>query len=97
MVKYSNSFLIYAVSLLVLMYFIFHIFHGARGLYAEKNLDIDIKSLEVQLADLQKTRTNLEWKIKNLGGGNGRVDADLLSEYMRNLGYVKSDEVLLLE
>lgn len=88
---------IYGFCLLVMSYFVFHIFHGERGLYSEEKLQIKINELSSELAGLQGERKELKWKIDNLGSGNGRVDPDLLTEYMRDLGYVTEDEYLFVE
>ena len=92
------SFPVYVLFTLILSYFIFHIFHGERGLYAQKKLDVKIATLMDELSELQKEREDLSWKIKHLGGnGSQKIDADLLSEKMRELGYAQKDEILLVE
>ena len=91
------SLIFYGLSFLVISYFIFHIYHGDRGLYARDTLSVKIASLEKELAEITEKREKLEWKINHLGSGRGTVDPDLLLEHMRDLGYVRSDEILLVE
>ena len=91
------SFIFYGFSFLVISYFIFHIYHGDRGLYARDKLEVKIQSLESELHDITQKRERLEWKINHLGSGRGTVDPDLLLEHMRDLGYVRSDEILLVK
>lgn len=91
------SLFFYGVSFLVISYFIFHIYQGERGLYARDKLAVKIESLEKELAEITQKRKKLEWKINHLGSGRGTVDPDLLLEHMRDLGYVRADEILLVE
>lgn len=97
MIMEKRFFMVLGFFVLMVSYFIFHIYHGERGLYAKETLEKRIAVLTDELTSLQTKRQGLERKIKNLGGGKGMVDADLLSEHMRDLGYVRSDEIMLLE
>ncbi|MEM6603023.1 MAG: septum formation initiator family protein [Pseudomonadota bacterium] len=91
------SYILYASYFLIMSYFVFHIYNGERGLFARERLSAEINILQDKYEEIQAKRLKLEWKINNLGSGQGYVDPDLLSEYMRDLGYVRQDEILLLE
>ncbi len=78
-------------------YFIYHTYHGERGLIAQKGLLEELADLQKTYQTLHAERTQLSEKIKGLGAGNAQIDADLLAEYTRNLGYAYPDEIMIVD
>lgn len=91
---YAQSFIIL---LLVVAYFIFHLYRGERGLYAKEHLKEEIKLLEIKYNNLTEKRKDLERDIRNLGGFGENVDSDTLSEHLHSLGYARKDEIYFME
>ena len=85
-----------AFFVLLLSYFLYHAYHGDRGMYSKQTLTRELAEAEGRLENLKEIRKNLQNKAERLGG-NKRIDKDLLTEKMRDLGYVAPDEIMLIE
>ena len=89
--------LLLGFSVPVIIYFIYHAYHGERGLIAHEQLSIELATLKETYSHLHNKRVNLEAKISSLGAGDGQIDPDLLTEHARELGYVFPDEIMVTE
>jgi cell division protein FtsB len=86
-----------AFIVLVLSYFIYHIYHGERGLIAQETLQSEYTELQKTYHTLHQQRLRLENKINSLGAGDGQIDPDLLVEHAKKLGYIAPDEIMITE
>lgn len=92
-----THYLLRSLILLVLAYFIYHIYHGDRGLISQEALRQEHHKLSKIHQNLKEKRIHLENKITSLGAGDGQIDPDLLSEYAKRMGYIMPNEVLITE
>ena len=83
-------------SMLLCMYFAYHLLHGDRGFFANKGLQIKLTQAQEKLATKQAERTALENRVRLMRPDG--IDLDLLDERARVvLGFVKSDERVILQ
>lgn len=83
------------IGVAVLSYFVYHIVHGERGLYALLRMEGEVKASEMQLSRLQKERAELEHRTDLMRPES--LDPDLLDEKARELlDYSKPNEVVVL-
>jgi cell division protein FtsB len=82
---------------LILCYFIYHIYHGERGLIAQESLEKEYAVLQKTHKELVAKRLRLENKINSLGAGDGQIDPDLLSEHAKKMGYIAPDEIMITD
>lgn len=85
------------VALLIFCYFIYHTYHGERGLIAQEALEAEYANLHKTYKKLHTERIGLENKITSLGAGTGEIDRDLLSENAKKQGYIFPDEILITD
>jgi cell division protein FtsB len=78
----------------ILAYFGFHAVHGQRGLLAWVDRNREIEASRQELAGLTAEREAHERRIKGLKPG--QLDRDLLEEELRQLGYIRPGEVIVL-
>jgi cell division protein FtsB len=78
----------------ILAYFGYHAVHGQRGLLAWVDRNREIEAARQELAGLTAERGTLERRIKGLKPG--QMDRDLLEEELRQLGYIRPGEVIVL-
>ena len=78
----------------VLAYFGYHAVHGERGFLAWVDRNREIEAARLDLAQLTAEHDQLQHRIDGLK--ENALDRDLLEEELRKLGYVRSDEVLVL-
>ncbi len=82
------------LTLCLMVYFVYHIFQGERGLLALLRLQQKIKEDEKILIDLQSQREILERKVYLLRPDS--LDRDMLEERVRLLlNFARSDEVVI--
>lgn len=91
--KYAVWFFIF----IILGYFIYQIYHGERGLIAERALEVEYAELKDIYKKIHQDRMSLENKINSLGAGDGQIDADLLEENAKKLGYIAADEIMITD
>ena len=78
----------------LLIYFVYHIFQGERGLFAWMRLQQKIADDEVTLSTLQSQREILERQVHLLSPNN--LDPDMLEERARLiLNFARPDEVII--
>jgi cell division protein FtsB len=88
---FQSRSLINAFLCILLSYFLYHTVAGHRGLMMYFELDQKIAEREVELSELQKTRTSIEAKVHAMYPQS--IDLDLLDEIARrDLGLIKEDE-----
>jgi cell division protein FtsB len=78
----------------ILAYFAYHAVHGQRGLLAWVDRNREIEAARQELAGLTAEREAHERRIRGLRPG--QLDRDLLEEELRQLGYVRPNEVIVL-
>lgn len=84
------------LSLLLCMYFAYHLLHGDRGFFANKGLQIKLVQAQEKLETKRQERIALENRVRLLRPDG--IDLDLLDERARVvLGFVKTDERVILQ
>ncbi|UTO28787.1 FtsB family cell division protein [Bartonella harrusi] len=79
----------------VLSYFSYHIYHGEYGLYSRSEVNKQIIELEEELHRVKSKRMFIEKRISLLR--NGHIERDMLDEYIRkNLNFSKPNELTIL-
>ncbi|MGF7156683.1 cell division protein FtsB [Bartonella heixiaziensis] len=79
----------------VLSYFSYHIYHGEYGLYSRREVNQHIIELEEELHKVEAERMFIEKRISLLR--NGYIEKDMLDEYVRkNLNFSKPNELTIL-
>ncbi|WP_354190037.1 FtsB family cell division protein [Bartonella silvatica] len=79
----------------VLSYFSYHIYHGEYGLYSRSEVNRHIIELEEELHKVETERIAIEKRISLLR--NGHIERDMLDEYIRkNLNFSKPNELTIL-
>ncbi|WP_175869124.1 FtsB family cell division protein [Bartonella gabonensis] len=79
----------------VLSYFSYHIYHGEYGLYSRSEVNQYISELEKELHKIEAEREFIEKRISLLR--NGHIEKDMLDEYVRkNLNFSKPNELTIL-
>ncbi|EJF80673.1 hypothetical protein MCO_00187 [Bartonella sp. DB5-6] len=79
----------------VLSYFSYHIYHGEYGLYSRSEVNKHIVELEEELHKVEAKRIYMEKRISLLR--NGHIEKDMLDEYIRkNLNFSKPNELTIL-
>lgn len=81
----------------ILAYFIYHTYHGERGLIAKEQLEQEYAVLSKTFEKVHQERLYLENKITSLGAGDGSIDPDLLTEHAKRMGYIYPDEILITD
>ncbi len=88
--------LVPAAFVALLAYFAYHALEGANGLWALRDLDAEAARLSREAAVLHAERMRLEARVALLRPDN--LDPDLLDEEARRtLGFVRPDEVVILQ
>ena len=81
-------------TILILLYFTYHIFQGNYGVIALMHMEERVSKLEKELNGLQKEKTQLERNVKLLRPDS--LDIDLLEERARNvLHFAYGNEVVI--
>ncbi|MFT6071963.1 MAG: cell division protein FtsB [Alphaproteobacteria bacterium] len=93
----SAKHMVWLFALFIFSYFIYHTYHGERGLIAQESLTKELQTLSKTHKILNQERLSLENKITSLGAGDGQIDPDLLGEYAKKIGYIMPDEILITE
>lgn len=79
----------------VLSYFGYHIYHGEYGLYSRVVVEKHIASLNLELKKLEAQRAVLEKKVSSLR--DGTIEKDMLDEYARkNLNLAAPNELSIM-
>ncbi|WP_142417142.1 FtsB family cell division protein [Bartonella massiliensis] len=79
----------------VLSYFSYHIYHGEYGLYSRSEVNQQISELEKELHKIEAEREFIKKRISLLR--NGHIEKDMLDEYVRkNLNVSKPNELTIL-
>ncbi|WP_455481178.1 FtsB family cell division protein [Bartonella sp. B12(2025)] len=79
----------------VLSYFSYHIYHGEYGLYSRSEVNRYIVELEDELHKIESERIFIEKRIALLR--DGHIEKDMLDEYIRgNLNFSKPNELTIL-
>jgi len=88
-------FIVPCLTLVVVGYFSYHIYHGAYGLYARANIMQQIELLEDELHHLRLKNSTLADRVSLLK--NGSIEKDMLDEYARrNLNVARPNEVTIM-
>jgi cell division protein FtsB len=80
--------------LAALAYFAWHAVHGPRSLLAWVELSREVEASRAELSRLRGERALLDRRVDGLR--RDALDADLLEEELRKLGYVAEGEVVVL-
>lgn len=77
--------------IVVICYFIFHLFYGDRGVFAYFKLNAELDNQRKKLEDVKVKRLEIENKTKLLRDDS--IDQDMLEEQVKNvLGMSKTNE-----
>ncbi len=79
----TTGFLIPLIGIAVIGYFVYHGLNGARGFWASQQLQVEVATLETELADLRRERELLEQHVALLRPES--LDPDMLEERARML------------
>lgn len=91
----KGRFILPLMTIGVLAYFGYHIYHGEYGLYSRVKVEEHIDSLNAELKKLKNERKGIEKKVALLK--DGHIERDMLDEYARkNLNLSKSNEFVIL-
>jgi len=83
------------LSLSVMTYFSYHIYHGQYGLQTHENVANHIHLLKAKLDGLEQERDKWQKQIALLK--NGTIEKDMLDEYARRtLNLARADELTIL-
>lgn len=89
-----GSAIFFAVSALLVCYFVFAAVQGTYGHFQRVQIEADKAALERQLAALQRERAILQNKTRRLS--DAYLDLDLLDERARKvLGLARGDEIVI--
>ncbi len=80
---------------LVCAYFLYHGLHGGTGYRAWQGVKVERERLAAELAAVQASNAALEVAIRGLRPDT--VDADAVETALRELGYVREGELIILE
>jgi len=93
--SHASRFILPLLTIVVVAYFSYHIYHGQYGLHSHENVANQIKILERQRAVLEQER--LAWQKQIAWLKDGSIEKDMLDEYARhNLNLAKSNELIIL-
>jgi len=82
-------------SFTICLYFAYHLVYGEMGYFSMKKIDATLNESKKEYDDLKQERVGLENRVKRLRPDS--LDLDVLDERSRDvLGYVKEDEVILI-
>ncbi|MBX4336213.1 FtsB family cell division protein [Bartonella raoultii] len=91
----KTRFVLPLITVGVLSYFSYHIYHGEYGLYSRSEVNQHISELEQELYKVKTERIFFEKHIALLR--NGHIEKDMLDEYIRkNLNFSRSNELTIL-
>ncbi|MEK9725613.1 MAG: septum formation initiator family protein, partial [Rhodospirillaceae bacterium] len=77
-------------------YFVYHVFHGDRGLMAWAQLRQDVADIQLTAKDVAKERLYLENKVRLLHPSS--LDPDMLDERARlMLNFGHPDELVIID
>ncbi len=79
---------------MILAYFGYHALHGSYGFLAWIDTSRDLELARQELASLRAERTR--WSADVAALQPDSLDRDLLEEELRQLGYVRPNEVIIL-
>jgi cell division protein FtsB len=79
----------------VLVYFGYHALHGRYGLLAWMDRSRELEAARHELGRLADERAGLERRVRAFQ--RDAIDPDLLEEELRKLGYVRPNEIIILQ
>ncbi|WP_412058476.1 FtsB family cell division protein [Bartonella sp. DGB2] len=77
----KGRFILPILTLGVVSYFGYHIYHGEYGLYAQQKIENHISHLQAELGQLHEKRQAIEKRVALLR--DGQIEKDMLDEYAR--------------
>lgn len=78
-----------------MIYFVFHVFGGARGAISFAKLTKEIASLDKELKELREQNAALDNKIRMIRSDN--IDLDLLEEQAHSvIGFANEKDIIVL-
>ncbi|UXM94684.1 septum formation initiator family protein [Bartonella sp. HY329] len=90
-----GRFILPIITVAVLCYFSYHIYHGEYGLYSRENVDKHIVLLDGELHKLETQRKMMELKVSLLR--DGEIEKDMLDEWARrNLSVSNPNELTII-
>ncbi|UXN04403.1 MULTISPECIES: FtsB family cell division protein [unclassified Bartonella] len=90
-----SRFILPIITVAVLSYFGYHIYHGEYGLYSRENVDEHIMVLNSELHKLETQRQTMELKVSLLR--DGEIEKDMLDEWARrNLSVSNPNELTII-
>jgi len=95
--KRSNKgrFIVPILTIAVLSYFGYHIYHGENGIYSREKTENFIKELKKERDGIVKQRLALQARVNLLK--DGTIEKDMLDEYARrSLNLSKANELTIL-
>jgi len=93
--SHASRFILPLMSIAIMIYFAYHVYHGQYGLHSYENVSNHIRLLEEKRALLEKERLSWQKQIALLK--DGHIEKDMLDEYARhNLNLAKKNELIIL-
>jgi len=93
--SHLGGFILPVLSLMVMAYFSYHIYHGQYGLNTHETVAEHISLLEAKLATIEQERDKWQKQLALLKDGS--IEKDMLDEYARrNLNLAKPNELTIL-
>lgn len=90
-----GRFILPIITVAVLCYFGYHIYHGEYGLYSRENVDNHIVLLDEEFNRLESQRKMMELKVSLLR--DGEIEKDMLDEWARrNLSVSNPNELTII-
>ncbi|ABM45591.1 hypothetical protein H704_00490 [Bartonella bacilliformis Peru38] len=91
----KTHFILPVMTVWVVSYFSYHIYHGEYGLRARGEINQHIFELKEELHQIEVERTSIENRISLLR--EGHIEKDMLDEYVReNLNFSRPNELTIL-
>ncbi|WP_455478551.1 FtsB family cell division protein [Bartonella sp. B10] len=91
----SVRFMLPLMTVGIVGYFTYHVFHGEYGLYSCNEVNKHIAELEGELHNVKAERIFIEKRISLLR--DGHIEKDMLDEYVRrNLNFSMPNELTIL-
>jgi len=90
----AGRFILPLLSISIMTYFAYHIYHGQYGLNTHESVDHQIRLLEKERDRLRQERTAWQDRVNLLKDGS--IEKDMLDEYARHsLNIAKINELII--
>ena len=81
--------IIYLLFFLFAFWIVYIIIYGNGGIVKREKIERELRILEEEIYELERTRERLDWEIKNLRSNRSYIEA-----YAREIGFKKRGEII---